>query len=103
MKRFSVWVDAENAEEARELLTLMPNSEIRARMTKVGFVHPDGHARKCDVPPPGHKLIIYGEDCLAVPIVTGEPYSQIHYERSNPTPDGTLFWKNGEWRPPVEP
>ena len=78
MKRFSVWVDAENAEEARELLTLMPNSEIRARMTKVGFVHP-------------------------VPIVTGEPYSQIHYERSNPTPDGTLFWKNGEWRPPVEP
>ena len=102
MKRwtFSISADGDRLSDARMKLLVDKRIDTTPMSVKEqGFVHPDGQVLPCDVPPPGHKLIVYGKDCLAVLVNTEEPYSQISYERQIPVPEGTLYWKNGEWRP----
>ena len=102
MKRFEhkVFVDAETQEEAIAKLTgsngvvlLSPSSR---NVEFVGYVHPDGKIRECDVPPNGFILIDVKDAYLAVK--QGVEYSVNNWIIDGPVPPGTLCWVNGEWR-----
>lgn len=80
---------------------------FRGTMTSksLGFIHPDGKFRVCDVPPEGFKI----ESYLSI---DGIQYLAIPYEKNlgiqafalgMKMPEGTLFWIRGEWRKTKEP